>query len=100
MICFQPDKLRLRIIGRLKSLTVLNGHTVTETESSSALRVAAGSRISQVSLLTHARTDHNKPRSLSLKLTAQVLTNISRNKPEKVGDHDTHWYSKVNNCII
>ncbi|XP_053406324.1 leucine-rich repeat-containing protein 9-like isoform X5 [Mercenaria mercenaria] len=91
----KPDNLRLRIIGRLKSLTVLNGHSVTETESSSALRVAAGSRISQVSLLTHARTDHHRPRSLSLKLMAQVLSATSRNKPEKIGDHDTHWYAKI-----
>lgn len=91
----QPDNLRLRIVGRLKSLTVLNGSSVLETESSAALRVAAGSRISQVSLLTHSRTDHHKPRSLSLLSTAQVLCAISRHKPEKIGDHDTHWYSKV-----
>lgn len=91
----KPDDLRLRIIGRLKSLTVLNGASVLEGESSAALRVAAGSRISQVSLLTHSRTDHHKPRTLSLLSTAQVLAATSRHKPEKVGDHDTHWYSKI-----
>ncbi|KAL4237983.1 Leucine-rich repeat-containing protein 9 [Mactra antiquata] len=91
----KPDNLRLRIIGRLKSLTVLDRTNVTEGESSAALRVAAGSRISQVSLLTHSRTDHHRPRSLSLFSTAQILINTSRHKPEKVGDSDTHWYSKI-----
>jgi len=51
MFCIQPDNLRLRIIGRLKSLNLLNGAPVTEAESSAALRVAAGSRISQVLVL-------------------------------------------------
>ena len=66
-----------------------------EIESSGALRVAAGSRISQVSLLSFSRTDQHKPRSLSLMSTAQILVSMSRHKPEKVGDHDTHWYAKV-----
>ena len=91
----QPDNIRLRIIGRLKCLSVLNGAIVTETESSGALRVAAGSRISQVSLLTFSRTDHSRPRSLSLLSTAQVLYSKSRNKPEKISEHDANWYSKV-----
>ena len=96
----QPDNLRLRIIGRLKSLTVLNGAAVTEIESSGALRVAAGSRISQVSLLSFSRTDQHKPRSLSLMSTAQILVTTSRHKPEKIGDHDFHWYSKVSQSLL
>ncbi|XP_052269181.1 leucine-rich repeat-containing protein 9-like isoform X5 [Dreissena polymorpha] len=87
--------LRLRIIGRLKSLSVLNRIPVHESESSSALRVAAGSRISQVSLLTFSRTDQSRPRSLSLLSTSQIMCAMSRNKPERVNDHDTHWYSKI-----
>ncbi|XP_052769048.1 leucine-rich repeat-containing protein 9-like isoform X3 [Mya arenaria] len=91
----KADSLRLRIIGRLKLLNLLNGATVTESESSAALRIAAGSRISQVSLLTFSRTDQSRPRSLSLLSTAQVLCTTSRHKPEKLSDHDTHWYSKI-----
>ena len=45
---FQLEGLRLRAIGRIKSLTFLNGERVTDTESAAALRLAAGSRISQV----------------------------------------------------
>ncbi|KAL3874482.1 hypothetical protein ACJMK2_037491, partial [Sinanodonta woodiana] len=91
----KPENLRLRIIGRLKSLTILNGTQVTEVESSSALRVAAGSRISQLSLISHSRTTHQKPRSLSLMSTAQILCSQNRNRPEKVGEADSSWYSKV-----
>lgn len=91
----QPDELRLRIVGRLKSLTTLDGQPVTEIEATGALRMAAGSRVSQISLLSHSRTDDQRPRSLSLNSTAQIITQNSRAKPEKIGDHDTQWYQKV-----
>lgn len=91
----KPENIRLRIIGRLKSLTLLDGSCVSETEATAALRVAAGSRISHLSIMTHARTDTNKPRSLSLMPTPHILERISRNKLEKVNDHDSHWFLKV-----
>ncbi|XP_078672195.1 leucine-rich repeat-containing protein 9-like isoform X1 [Branchiostoma floridae x Branchiostoma belcheri] len=91
----KPDDLRLRTIGRLKSLTKLNGVTVTEAEATAALRLAAGSRISQVSLLAHSRTDQLRPRSLSLAPYAQILTQVSRNKPDRAGEQDSFWYNKV-----
>ncbi|XP_069116718.1 leucine-rich repeat-containing protein 9-like isoform X8 [Argopecten irradians] len=91
----KPENLRLRVIGRLKSLTLLDGSAVTEGEATSALRVAAGSRISQLSLLTHGRTDESKPRSLNLQAVAQILEKISRLKPEKIGESDSMWYTKV-----
>ncbi|XP_072171420.1 leucine-rich repeat-containing protein 9-like [Diadema setosum] len=91
----KPEGLRLRTIGRLKSLTILNGQPVTETEATAALRMAAGSRISQVSLLAHTRTDQSRPRSLSLASCAQLLTTVSRNKPDRQSENDSEWYSKV-----
>ncbi|KAK3093172.1 hypothetical protein FSP39_012192 [Pinctada imbricata] len=91
----KPENLRLRVIGRLKSLTLLDGSAVTEIEATAALRVAAGSRISQLSLLTHSRTDNHRPRSLNLLSTAQIMERYSRLRPEKVGDNDNHWYTKV-----
>lgn len=96
---FQPENLRLRVIGRLKSLTLLDGSAVTEIEATSALRVAAGSRISQLSLLSHARTNPDKARSLSLMSTPHILEKLSRNKPEKIGDHDNQWYLKVSDRL-
>ncbi|XP_071079047.1 leucine-rich repeat-containing protein 9-like [Haliotis cracherodii] len=91
----KPDGLRLRVIGRLKSLTLLDDQPVTEEEATAALRVAAGSRISQLSLLTQSRVDATTPRSLSLNTTAQIVLHMSRQKPEKFGEHDTSWYLKV-----
>ncbi|XP_077999840.1 leucine-rich repeat-containing protein 9-like isoform X2 [Glandiceps talaboti] len=91
----KPDGLRLRTIGRLKSLTKLNGSSVTESEATAALRMAAGSRISQVSLLAHSRTDKTRPRSLSLASYAQILWSTSRNKPDRVGENDSQWYLQV-----
>nr|XP_022332451.1 leucine-rich repeat-containing protein 9-like isoform X3 [Crassostrea virginica] len=96
----KPQNLRLRIIGRLKSLTLLDGTGVTELEATAALRVAAGSRICQLSLLTHARVDLCKPRSLSLMPTAEILEKQSHNRPEKLNDTDTHWYLKVTSLFL
>ena len=99
MFFLQPENIRLRIIGRLKSLTLLDGSCVSETEATAALRVAAGSRISHLSLLTHTRTDQSKARSLSLMTTPHILERISRHKPEKMNEHDNHWFSKVHILI-
>ncbi|XP_022094850.1 leucine-rich repeat-containing protein 9-like [Acanthaster planci] len=91
----KPDGVRLRTIGRLKSLSMLDGQAVTESEATAALRMAAGSRVSQVSLLAHTRTDTIRPRSLSLASCAQLLTQISRQKPDRLSENDGNWYSKV-----
>ncbi|XP_056023048.1 leucine-rich repeat-containing protein 9-like isoform X3 [Ostrea edulis] len=96
----KPQNIRLRVIGRLKSLTLLDGSAVTEHEATAALRVAAGSRICQLSLLTHARVDSHKPRSLSLMPTAEILEKQSHHRPEKLGETDTHWYQKVTSLFL
>ena len=64
-------------------------------EATAALRLAAGSRISQVALLTHSRTDLSPPRTLNLDMYAQVLTQCSRNKPDRLSEQDSLWYLKV-----
>ncbi len=87
--------MRLRAIGRIKSLTKLNGSPVTENEATAALRMAAGSRISQVSLLAHSRTDMMRPRTLSLLSYAQVVLQNSRNKPGRTSESDSLWYVQV-----
>ncbi|XP_070181590.1 leucine-rich repeat-containing protein 9-like isoform X2 [Littorina saxatilis] len=91
----KPDGLRLRVVGRIKTLKWLNGEVVSEKESQMALRVAAGSRISQLSLLTNSRTDSMLPRTLSLGCGAHKIAHNSRLKPSKGSDQDTSWYSTV-----
>ena len=90
----------MRAIGRIKTLSMLNGAAVLEEESTAALRMAAGSRISQVSLLSFARTDVEKPRSLSLQSCAQILAGSSRLKPDRKGDQDLMWLTHVNNIVF
>nr|XP_002121920.1 leucine-rich repeat-containing protein 9-like [Ciona intestinalis] len=82
----------LRVIGRLKSLTLLNGTQVTESDAAAALRLVAGTRISQTTLGAHSRTDSDIPNSLSLQSQAQILTQLSKNKPDM---KDPGWMAKV-----
>ncbi|KAL8572554.1 hypothetical protein ACOMHN_040458 [Nucella lapillus] len=91
----KPEALNLRIVGRIKTLKWLNGEAVTDQEGQMALRMAAGSRISQLSLLTNSRTDSMLPRSLSLGCGAHIIAHNSHLKPDKVSETDTGWYSKV-----
>jgi len=91
----QPEGLRLRIIGRLKTLTKLDGVQVGDEETAAALRMAAGSRISQVSLLMHSRTDTEPLRTLSLQTHAHTLAMYSNKKPDRAVDLDNNWYLKV-----
>ena len=79
----------------MKTITELDGTSVNENEASEALRVAAGARISQISLLAHSRTDSLRPRILSLCAYAQIITERSRNKPHRGGDQDHLWFSRV-----
>uniref|UniRef100_A0A673J9S6 Leucine rich repeat containing 9 n=1 Tax=Sinocyclocheilus rhinocerous TaxID=307959 RepID=A0A673J9S6_9TELE len=69
--------VRMVVLGRLKTLTHLDDVLVMEEEAGAAIQVAAQSRINQASLMTHSRTDSERPRSLSLLSSAHLLTQIS-----------------------
>ena len=97
---FQPEGIRLRAIGRMKMLTKLNGMPVTEAESTAALRLAAGSRISHVSLIGHSRMDGALIRSLYLGSNAQVQEKFSRMKPDRVTEQDDDWYHRVSSQVL
>lgn len=77
----------------------LNGVKVTEDEATAALRMAAGSRISQVSLLGQSRRDTARPRTLSLLSYAQVICQYSRKKLDRVNEQDNLWYPKVGRSL-
>ena len=70
--------LRLYVLGRLKQLKSLDGQTVTEEETASALRLLLSSRVSMAMLLSHSRTDEDEPKSFDLRSTAEVITHMSR----------------------
>ncbi|XP_019940178.2 leucine-rich repeat-containing protein 9 isoform X2 [Paralichthys olivaceus] len=67
------ETVRTTILGRLTTLTHLDDLMVTEEEAADAVAMAADSKINQASLLAHSRTNTNRPRSLSLLSTAQLL---------------------------
>lgn len=91
----KPETLRMRALGRLKNLEYLDGVEVSDEEMTMALKMAAASRPSSFAILAHARTDHSKPRTLSLVPTAQAILANSQNKPVKLMDDDSQWFLKV-----
>ncbi|XP_053331520.1 leucine-rich repeat-containing protein 9 [Spea bombifrons] len=70
----EPALVRKIAIGRLKSLTQLDGKLVTEKDISESEDFYSGSRISQLSLLARCGTDPVKPRRLSLLPSPELLT--------------------------
>uniref|UniRef100_A0A8C7RDG2 Leucine rich repeat containing 9 n=1 Tax=Oncorhynchus mykiss TaxID=8022 RepID=A0A8C7RDG2_ONCMY len=76
-------------------LTHLDDMLVTEEEAGAAVQMAAGSRISQASLLAHSRTDSERPRSLSLLSAAQLLDQLSPSPWDITGDLEQGWTTKI-----
>ncbi|KAM9354856.1 leucine-rich repeat-containing protein 9 [Pholidichthys leucotaenia] len=91
----KPEMVRLTILGRLTTLTHLDEVLVAEEEAAKAVQMAAGSKISQVSLLAHSRIDGERPRSLSLLSTAQLLCYLTPApwRPRKELEPD--WTAKI-----
>ncbi|XP_030628203.1 leucine-rich repeat-containing protein 9 [Chanos chanos] len=87
--------VRMTILGRLKTLTHLDGVLVSEEEAAAAIQMAAGSRISQAALLAHSRTDLERPRSLSLLSVAHLLTHLSPSPWAGTTDTEPGWLSKI-----
>lgn len=48
---FQPEAVRMTILGRLTTLTHLDDMMVAEEEAADAVQMAAGSKINQVKIL-------------------------------------------------
>uniref|UniRef100_A0A8C2F6D9 Leucine rich repeat containing 9 n=1 Tax=Cyprinus carpio TaxID=7962 RepID=A0A8C2F6D9_CYPCA len=87
--------VRMVVLGRLKSLTYLDDVFVMEEEAAAAVQVAARSRINQASLMTHSRTDSERPRSLSLLSSAHLLTQISPSPWKHSQELESGWTTKI-----
>uniref|UniRef100_A0A673U1C3 Leucine rich repeat containing 9 n=1 Tax=Suricata suricatta TaxID=37032 RepID=A0A673U1C3_SURSU len=88
-----PATLRLSVIGRLKTLTHLDGLLISEEEATAAMNFITGTKITQLSLLQHSSTKEERPRILSIWSSAKILTQIS-----KLGPHlhlNGNWYLKI-----
>ncbi|XP_073098407.1 leucine-rich repeat-containing protein 9 isoform X5 [Manis javanica] len=89
----KPATLRLSVIGRLKTLTHLDGLLISEEEATAAMKFIARTKISQLSLLRHSSIKEEKPRILSIWPSAKILTQTS-----KLGPHSQlsgNWYLKI-----
>ncbi|CAK6432029.1 unnamed protein product, partial [Pipistrellus nathusii] len=89
----KPATLRLSVLGRLKTLTHLDGVVVSEEEATAAMKFISGSKITQLSLLRHASSKEERPRILSIWPSAKILTQIS-----KLGPHahlNANWHLKI-----
>ncbi|KAH0517179.1 Leucine-rich repeat-containing protein 9 [Microtus ochrogaster] len=88
----KPATLRLSVIGRLKTLTHLDGILISEEETREALKFINGTKITQLTLLQHTSSEEERPRMLSIWPSAKILTQIS-----KLGPHfhlTGNWHLK------
>ncbi|KAF7251925.1 Leucine-rich repeat-containing protein 9 [Varanus komodoensis] len=88
----KPACVRLSVIGQLKALTHLDGILISEEEATAALQYMADSKITQVSLVEHSRTDEEKLRVLSILPYAKILSQISKNR---VDVFQINWFSRI-----
>ncbi|XP_042116704.1 leucine-rich repeat-containing protein 9 isoform X2 [Peromyscus maniculatus bairdii] len=89
----KPTTLRLSVIGRLKTLTHLDGLLISEEETRAALKFINGAKITQLTLLQNSSSKEERPRMLSIWPSAKILTQIY-----KLGPHfhlTGNWYAKI-----
>ncbi|XP_073923962.1 leucine-rich repeat-containing protein 9 isoform X1 [Castor canadensis] len=89
----KPATLRLSVIGRLKTLTHLDGLLISEEETTAAMKFITGAKITQLSLIQHSSCKEERPRMLSVWPSAKILTQNS-----KLGPHshlNGNWYLKI-----
>ncbi|XP_075699703.1 leucine-rich repeat-containing protein 9 isoform X2 [Rhinoderma darwinii] len=91
----KPALVRMAAIGRLKSLTHLDGAMVTKEEVSESANFSAGARITQALLQISARTDNIRPRCLSLLPSAQIISQISKNCLDPYAEFNNSWYHMI-----
>ncbi|XP_037343021.2 leucine-rich repeat-containing protein 9 [Pungitius pungitius] len=91
----RSETVRMTILGRLTSLTHLDDTMVAEEEASYAVLMAAGSKITQESLLAHSSTNSGRPRSLSLLPTAQLLCPLSPPPTSLSRELQPDWTEKI-----
>ncbi|KAI3367720.1 hypothetical protein L3Q82_026558, partial [Scortum barcoo] len=91
----RPKAVRLTILGRLTTLTHLDDVMVAEEEAAAAVKMAVGSKINQASLLTHSCTSGDRPRSLSLLSTAQLLCFLTPAPWGLSRELEVDWTAKI-----
>ncbi|KAF4089841.1 hypothetical protein AMELA_G00042860 [Ameiurus melas] len=91
----QGESVLMEVLGRLKTLTHLDGVLVTEEEMATATHVNSTSKIDLTLLLSHSRTDADCPRSLSLLTAAQLITHLKPSPWKHTTDLEPGWSAKI-----
>ncbi|KAM4723466.1 leucine-rich repeat-containing protein 9 [Anableps anableps] len=91
----KPEAVRMTILGRVASLTHLDGELVTKEEAVEALQMGAALKFSQAALLAHSRTNSECPRSLSLLSTAQLLSSLGPAPWGPNRELEPDWMAKI-----
>ncbi|XP_047249203.1 leucine-rich repeat-containing protein 9 isoform X2 [Girardinichthys multiradiatus] len=91
----KPEAVRMTILGRVTTLTHLDGVMVTEEEADEALQMATVFRINQAAVLAHSRTNSERPRSLSLLSTAQLLSRLGPAPWGPGRELEPDWTAKI-----
>uniref|UniRef100_A0A1A8V608 Leucine rich repeat containing 9 n=1 Tax=Nothobranchius furzeri TaxID=105023 RepID=A0A1A8V608_NOTFU len=91
----KPEAVKLIILGRLTTLTHLDGDLVTEEETAEAVQMAAASKINQTMLMACSHTSSKRPRSFSLLLTAQLLSGLRSASWGSGGELEPDWAAKI-----
>ncbi|XP_034077932.1 leucine-rich repeat-containing protein 9 isoform X1 [Gymnodraco acuticeps] len=91
----RPEAVRMTILGRLTTLTHLDDMMVAEEEAACAVQMAAGAKVTQASLLALSRTSGDRPRSLSLLSTAQLLCSLSPAPSGLNRELEPDWTAKI-----
>ncbi|XP_056250018.1 leucine-rich repeat-containing protein 9 isoform X2 [Seriola aureovittata] len=91
----RPQAVRLTMLGHLTTLTHLDDVVVAEEEAADAVHMAAGSKINEACLLAHSRTNSDRPRSLSLLSTAQLLGLLNPSPWGLSQELEPDWTAKI-----
>ncbi|XP_053357223.1 leucine-rich repeat-containing protein 9 [Clarias gariepinus] len=93
--CNQGEAVRPVVLGRLKTLTHLDGVLVTEEEVAAAAHLTFTPKINLTLLISHSRTDAEPPRCLSLHTTSQLLTHLKPSPWQHTTDLEPGWSAKI-----
>ncbi|XP_054827925.1 leucine-rich repeat-containing protein 9 [Eublepharis macularius] len=88
----KPASVRLSVIGQLRTLSHLDGVPISEDEAAAAAHFIAESKISQVALLEHSRTDTETIRILSVLPHAKILSQLSKKKLDIL---QNNWFTLI-----
>ncbi|XP_057715236.1 leucine-rich repeat-containing protein 9 isoform X3 [Corythoichthys intestinalis] len=91
----KPEEVRITIVSLLTTLTKLDNIPVTEEEVADAVRKTTRTVINEEILMAHSHTNKERPRSLSLVSTTELLSQINPQVMDLSQDLQPDWNEKI-----